>query len=950
MGARTSSVALSLLLLLAGGAGMGITCNGNGVSHEVRGHQHFASPQAKPIALSPGGTELYVLNTPGGNLDVLSTASGKLMRSIEVGIEPVGLAVKPDGSEVWVANHVSDSVSVVDVAAASATRYEVVRTIQTLDAGMTTTFDEPVGVAFASNAKAYVSLSSRDEIAVVDTASYAVTKTFVVRGQEPRAMVVQGGRLFVPVFESGNQSELSTCNSAAQLDGVQCTFILSDANFAANPQLAGVAADIVKDPNVEDRDLFVYSTTNETELDVVEGVGTLLYGVAVDSTGMVHIAQTDARNAENGRAGTAGQGLADLDNRIFLNQLSQVDCSSLPCSAPAIVELEVLPPSQPAAGTALSTPHGIAVSGDDSTIVVTASSSHRVATIDAASGNVLGIVDVGAFPRGVALTSDAQGAAETAYVFNALENSVSVLDVSDPLNPVETAVWTFSGDPTADAIRRGRIAFEAAAGSSSGTFSCGSCHPDGNTDQLLWVIGAECSFAGCGQEEARSTMPVRGLRDTLPLHWDGVLGDPFGGVNGEVGAGVQVAANCTDDASCFRHLVDAALGGVMCDTVSCPTNEAGLPGGLSEQERDDMATFLASVAYPPARSRGPDDVVSVGAIAGFSDFYENKGGGNPPGAGGLGPETCADAGGGGCHPAPFTAGTNSAFVNGFDAPTMRGMTDRYLQFSAGITNVNEVLFDSPFFSEFPWVPGDGFDEFLVWSAAFGAPGNDVGFRGFYNVGGADIFTMVEEASTGQVGIFGRQVSVNAATAADPNTAAQLALMEAGDANGTVNLRGTGTRNGSRLLVSFQTNGRYQGGQGVNLDRAGLLAEAAAGTLNLTFTAAHRAGVTAETAQPGITVPPAGVFFTDGRMDLPVLPADNPMTIEAVRVEENASIFVDGQLVSGTVTCVGGSFSPVCSTDQILVDLDSPPTLSGMHLLQVRNAAGLISNELPVLVP
>ena len=28
--------------------------------------------------------------------------------------DPVGIAVRPDGKEVWVSNHVSDSVSVID--------------------------------------------------------------------------------------------------------------------------------------------------------------------------------------------------------------------------------------------------------------------------------------------------------------------------------------------------------------------------------------------------------------------------------------------------------------------------------------------------------------------------------------------------------------------------------------------------------------------------------------------------------------------------------------------------------------------------------------------------------------------------------------------------------------------------------------------------------------------
>ena len=951
---RTPSPASTLLIACLAIAVTAMRCGGGGTVHEPRGHQHFANPHAKPIALSPSLGELYVVNSPAGNLDVLSTATGALQRSVEVGVEPVGIAVKPDGSEVWVANHVSDSVSVVDVAPGSPSRYSVVRTIQTMDSALASTFDEPTGIAFAGNGKAYVSLSSRNQIAVVDTATYAVTKVLQLNAQEPRAMVVRNGLLFVPVFESGNQSELSTCGSNAQVDGDQCTFNFNNTNFATEPQLTGHEVDIVKDPNVPDRDLFVFDTATDTEVDVVDGVGTLLFGIAVDSTGQVYIAQTDARNAENGRAGSGGQGLADLDNRMFLDQIGIVDCSSLPCSAPSAVDLVVAPPAQPAAGEALATPHGIDISGDDNLLVVTASSSHRIATVDASSGAVLGRVDVGHLPRGVAIASDAQGVAQTAYVLNALDATVSVVDVSTPSAPTETAVWSISTDPTDDAVRRGRIAFESASASTSETFSCASCHPDGHVDQLLWVIGAQCLYGGCDQEEPRSTMPVRGLRDTLPLHWDGVLGDPFGNVNGETGVGQGVPfapANCTDDGSCFRHLVDAALGGVMCDQAACPTdvNELGLPGGLTEQERDDMATFLASVVYPPARNRTPDDVLSASALAGFSDFYENKGGVNPPGSAGAGPETCADAGGGGCHPAPFTAGTNSFFVNGFEAPTMRGITDRYLQFSAGVTNVNELLIGGAPTTEFPWSPGDGFDEFLIWSLAFGVPGSPTGFRGFYDVGGFDIFQMIEEASTGQVGAFARQVEVSVDTAADPRTDALLAHLEAADDAGSANVRGRGLYKGAVRIISYDSGGSYTVGS-ETLDRAGLIAAAAAGDLRVTLTANHKGTVTSSTEQPGIFVPPVGSVFFDGRPDLPQLPADNPMTLNHVRVTANASIVVDGQPVAGTVTCVGGTFSPVCTGTQIQVTLASPPTASGMHLLQIQNEGGLISNELPILVP
>ena len=69
---------------------------------------------------------------------------------LEVGIDPVGIAVRPDGREVWVANHVSDSVSVIDSDPGSPTYLHVIATVQDFDTETKATrFDEPVGIAFA---------------------------------------------------------------------------------------------------------------------------------------------------------------------------------------------------------------------------------------------------------------------------------------------------------------------------------------------------------------------------------------------------------------------------------------------------------------------------------------------------------------------------------------------------------------------------------------------------------------------------------------------------------------------------------------------------------------------------------------------------------------------------------------------------------------------------------
>ena len=949
-----------VVLVLAAGLLTAMSCEPAG-RKRATGQQTFASPQVDPIALSEDGLYLFVANTAAGTVDVVSTGQRSIVRRFDVGLDPVSVAVRPGGGELWVANHVSDSISVIDTSDASVPLWGLVDTIQDVDpVSLVTNFDEPVDIAFANADKAYVTLSSRDQVAVIDANTRQVTGHIDVASQEPRAMRVRGGRLYVASLESGNQTELSSCPTQVfAIDGDQCTFDQGALNFATNPNLVGGEVDIVRDPRQPDRDLYVYDTADETLLDAVESVGTLLYGLAVDSQGRAFISLTEARNDVNGRAGTQGQGLPDLDNRMFLNQVARVDCAGTPCAAPLLHDLEPLPPAQPSEGTQLATPYGIALSADDQTVVVTAAASHRVFTLDAASGQVLGIASVGAVPRGVAVASAADGSAETAWVLNTVDASVSVVDVSDPANPSEVDVIALQ-DPTPPSIKAGRIAFNDANASSTGTFSCASCHPDSHTDQLLWVIGGECTFAGCDQEEPRSTMPIRGLRDTLPLHWDGLLGDPIGGTNGEilsnplglaggtVPVGIEVAApNCTDEHSCFRQLVDSALSGVMCNTVGCTTNEAGRAGRLTEAERDAMAEFLRNVPYPPARKRRPDDTLTTAALGGFEDFFLNKGGVNGPGPGGAGPETCADAAGG-CHALPFGAGTNSLFVGGFDAPTMRGINDRFLLFSAGVTNIFENLILSSFISDAPWTPADGPDEFANWALAFGSANAPGAFRDVYNTGPFDIFEMVEEGSTGYSGALGRQVTLNARTTASelPAANATLDILERAADDGIIALQAVSAGPGAARAEYVFDAGKYRGTR--DQTRSELIALAQGGGTAVTVTARLPRNATPEHPQPAIWVDSVGAFLFDGRLDLPQLPAANPMLVSGRHIVSGAQLFIDGQRVDGSIRCVGGRFSPTCDSEQIEITLDAIPA-SGTRLLQVATPHGLLSNEMPILV-
>jgi DNA-binding beta-propeller fold protein YncE len=76
----------------------------------------FESGQVRPLALSPQGNLLFATNTPANRLEVFSIQDSTLVAvaSIPVGLEPVAVAARTQ-NEVWVVNHLSDSVSIVDV-------------------------------------------------------------------------------------------------------------------------------------------------------------------------------------------------------------------------------------------------------------------------------------------------------------------------------------------------------------------------------------------------------------------------------------------------------------------------------------------------------------------------------------------------------------------------------------------------------------------------------------------------------------------------------------------------------------------------------------------------------------------------------------------------------------------------------------------------------------------
>lgn len=169
---------------------------------------NWENPHVHPLDVTPDGTRLLAVNTADARLEVfdITLAPARHLAPIPVGLEPVSVRARSN-TEAWVANHVSDTVSIVDLAAS-----HVVATL--------TTNDEPADVVFAGvPPRAFVSCSQVNRILVFDPVNLTAPPIAVpIDAEDPRAMAVSpnGATVYVAAFESGNGSTiLSGENKAA---------------------------------------------------------------------------------------------------------------------------------------------------------------------------------------------------------------------------------------------------------------------------------------------------------------------------------------------------------------------------------------------------------------------------------------------------------------------------------------------------------------------------------------------------------------------------------------------------------------------------------------------------------------------------------------------------------------------------------------------------------------
>src|ERR1044071_2040068 len=297
----------------------------------------FESGQVRPLALSPDKQHLFAVNTPDNRLEIFRIKKHQLIHigSIPVGLEPVAVAARTD-QEVWVVNHLSDSVSIVKLDD-SATSGHVERTLLV--------GDEPRDIVFAGphHQRAFITTAHRgqnipfdpqptvpgvgradvwvfDSNALGHTLGGAPLTIVTLFTDTPRALAVtpDGTRVYAAGFHTGNRT--TTIGEPSIPDGFGPDGVVGPrTNFEgiAAPEVGEIVkwngTDWVNTRNVPRRNLVMFSLPDK-DVFVIDAmanpphqlagaagffqhVGTILYSMVVNpANGKVYVANTDANN------------------------------------------------------------------------------------------------------------------------------------------------------------------------------------------------------------------------------------------------------------------------------------------------------------------------------------------------------------------------------------------------------------------------------------------------------------------------------------------------------------------------------------------------------------------------------------------------------------------------------------------------------------------------------
>ena len=639
-----SKVPLSVLVCLAAAvaaAGAGGTRPADvrlAAAHTPGRFTVFETGQVRPLALSPSGKFLFAVNTPDNRLEVFRIEGHGLEHraSVSVGLEPVAVAARSDG-EVWVVNHLSDSISVVELDQGG----HHGRVVRTLLVG-----DEPRDVVFGGTAgnRAFITTAHRGQnvpydpqlatpgvgradVWVFDAEAPGETLTGTplailnLFSDTPRALAVSpdGSKVYAAAFHSGNRT--TTVHRIFVPDGGEAAGGLPgpDTNAAGvpRPEMAlivrfdgthwvdelGRAWDDQIRFSLPDKDVFVLDANADPPAQLAgaagsyQGVGTILYNMVVNPVnGKVYVSNTEAGNEKRFEgpgifAGHSVRGHLHESRITVLGPAGSVAPRHLNKHIDYAACCDTIPNAENDKSLAL--PQEMAVTADGRTLYVATLGSSRIGVFstqalenDTFTPSTSDQIQVsGGGLTGLVLQEDRN----RLYTLTRFDNSIAVVDMVSGAEIEHVAMH----NPEPPSVVAGRpFLYDASLTSSHGDSSCASCHVFGDFDSLAWDLGNpdgsvqpvpgpfEIRPSDVGLMDTHHpmkgpmiTQSLRGMANHGPMHW---RGDRTGGNDNP---SAQPDSGTFDEVAAFKKFVVGGRIDLLIDRAEAGECDLTVKGG-----------------------------------------------------------------------------------------------------------------------------------------------------------------------------------------------------------------------------------------------------------------------------------------------------------------------------------------------------------------------------------
>lgn len=665
---------------------------------------NFESGHVRPLCVSRSGSLLFAVNTPDNRVEVFQAIEGQLRRrgEVMVGLDPVAIALLSE-REIVVVNHLSDSVSIVDVSDPDRPFVK-----ETLLVG-----DEPRDVVVAGSRRNKICIStaargqSRPRDSSLSTQGIGRADIWVFNSEQltappkiitlfcdsVRALAVSpdGRRVHAAAFLSGNGTTAIPAPAAdptsaqALGDGFSPPPATPPTEDSDGRRAPGTAVMVRWNGTqwldnarrdwtprmryrLPDFDLFTLDTDAEEPSVVAKasGVGTVLFALAVSpTTGAVYVSNLESRNLVRFEPELRGH---LVDNRITIVESSSLESVSLNPH----IRYEFPEGTREEFDLSLALPVSMEITRDGSRLYVAAMGSGMVGVLDN-GGQVLRRIPVGGNPTGLTLHE----ASRRLYVMDRFIHTILVYDL-DTENLVEAMPLRYTPEP--ERVRRGRPYLYDARSSAHSDAACGSCHIFGDTDGLAWDLGdpfgslRESLLAPASVDKAQllyhhpmkgamTTQSLRGLAGAGPMHW---RGDRTGGKNAVQDAGLAFLS--------FRESFQTLLGRAT---------------EISTDDMGKLRDFVLSLRYPPNPIAPLDGSLSPAAARGRRTFLSS---GDRGGIGGDG-QSCAS-----CHVLPLGTDGRGAVRSGqtFKVPHLRNLYSKVGMFGSPLPRTRGAAQSHPF--------------------------------------------------------------------------------------------------------------------------------------------------------------------------------------------------------------------------------------------------------------